>query len=996
MGNKNNSFAVRLLSGVALAAVASIPGVAAAQDASDGASATGEDVIVVRGIRGSLQQSMEIKRNAQGVVDAISAEDIGKFPDTNLAESLQRITGVSIDRANGEGSTVTVRGWGPEYNLVTLNGRQMPTTSLGDGASAPSSRSFDFANLASENIAGVDVYKTSRASVPSGGIGSTINIRTSRPFDNPGMRGAFSVKAVVDESRNDDPTPTPEISGLFSDTFANDTVGILISGSYQKREGSVNTASVGWREGFTGAENAWGTIPNAGTPGGDPPNVINHPGPTDVYSTPQNASYSLTDINRERYNGQVVLQWRPIDSITATVDYTYSQNTVQARENDVGIWFNLANSTSAWGDGPVSEPLSYSEVFGGATGDGLAGKDLSHSGSLTENRSTNNSTGFNLRWDATDRLTLFADYHNSSAESGPNNPYGTSISVGTAVFGLDSQGIDFTHDLPILFFQYHPGLPLEDASYRLATGNAFRTAYQRDEIEEYQLHGSYAPDWSIVESLDFGVDHIENNVRSAFGVIQNDTWGGANPNTAAGIAEMPDNFFHWVTIPDKFDGISGAGDPRMIQGFYSWNFEQMVGFIDSHYNVCGGDGNCIAPFTTDRRIQEETNAAYLQAHAKFEVGPLPANLIAGVRYEKTEISSSALVPVPQHRTAWVAANEFNVFNQPGVSSFTTLDGEYDYWLPSVDFDVDLRDDLKLRLSASRSLTRPTYNNMQGGVTIDQLFRIGQGTASAGNPGLLPNISTNYDISLEWYYAPDSYAAIGYFRKDVENFISTQQTHTTLFDLRHPGNGPRAQEAIAAVGNDPVAIRNYLIANYPQDVEVVNGVTRIYSVDADPLIDFLLTQPANSDQKATVDGWEFALQHNFGDTGFGVVANYTLVQGDLQFDNTQPHTVSQFALTGLSDSANLIGFYDKNGIQARIAYNWRDEFYAGGATDPNYVEAYGQVDLSASYDVAEHLTLFLEGINVTGEGRRGHRRSENEVTFVTPGDARWAGGLRYSF
>src|SRR6478735_2365081 len=138
------------------------------------ATATPNDSIVITGIRASLRQSMDIKKNAIGVVDAISAEEMGKFPDTNLAESLQRITGVSIDRQNGEGSFVTVRGFGPEYNLVLLNGRQMPTSTLGDGGSPPSSRAFDFANLASEGIAAVEVYKSGRVSLPTGGIGSTI------------------------------------------------------------------------------------------------------------------------------------------------------------------------------------------------------------------------------------------------------------------------------------------------------------------------------------------------------------------------------------------------------------------------------------------------------------------------------------------------------------------------------------------------------------------------------------------------------------------------------------------------------------------------------------------------------------------------------------------------------------------------------------------------------------------------------------------------------
>src|SRR5690606_8391081 len=158
------SFKKKLIAtAVASCTLAGLSSVAAAQ--TDDAMV---EEIVVTGIRASLQRSMDIKRNAQGVVDAISAEDIGKFPDTNLAESLQRITGVSIDRSNGEGSKVTVRGFGPDYNLVTLNGRQMPGATI-NATSASGSRSFDFSNLASEGVSGVEVYKTVRAANPAGG-----------------------------------------------------------------------------------------------------------------------------------------------------------------------------------------------------------------------------------------------------------------------------------------------------------------------------------------------------------------------------------------------------------------------------------------------------------------------------------------------------------------------------------------------------------------------------------------------------------------------------------------------------------------------------------------------------------------------------------------------------------------------------------------------------------------------------------------------------------
>src|SRR5690606_34821924 len=144
---------------------------------------------------------MNLKRDSQGVVDGIVAEDIGKFPDTNLAESLQRISGVSIDRtSSGEGSKVTVRGLGPDYNLVLLNGRQMPASNLGPGgAGASTSRSFDFANLASESVSAVEVYKTGRADHPTGGIGATINVRTARPLEAEPV-ASVGLKSVYDES----------------------------------------------------------------------------------------------------------------------------------------------------------------------------------------------------------------------------------------------------------------------------------------------------------------------------------------------------------------------------------------------------------------------------------------------------------------------------------------------------------------------------------------------------------------------------------------------------------------------------------------------------------------------------------------------------------------------------------------------------------------------------------------------------------------------------
>src|SRR5687768_13847534 len=246
--------------------------VSATASAQDAPAAEAENEIVVTGIRASLESAMEIKRDASGVVDAISAEDIGKFPDTNLAESLQRVPGVSINRVNGEGSQVTVRGFGPQFNLVTVNGRQLATSFVnavgGDQSvdfSRATSRSFDFNNLASEGVQRLEVYKTGRAAIPSGGIGASINIVTLRPLDasGDGLRGSVGAKALYDLS-NEDFRVDPEVSGVLTWTDPNEMFGVSLFGAYQERKSTAASAT----------SNDWNVAPFSSFPGRGPGTVV--------------------------------------------------------------------------------------------------------------------------------------------------------------------------------------------------------------------------------------------------------------------------------------------------------------------------------------------------------------------------------------------------------------------------------------------------------------------------------------------------------------------------------------------------------------------------------------------------------------------------------------------------------------------------------------------------------------------------------------------------
>lgn len=949
-----------------------------------------EEKVVVTGIRGSLRDAMSLKRDGQGVVDAITAEDIGQFPDTNLAESLQRISGVSIDRSLGEGASVTVRGFGADFNLVTFNGRQMPTSTLGDGASPPSSRSFDFGNLASEAISAVEVYKTSRASIPTGGIGATINIRTTRPLEAPGLSATIGVKGVYDESQLDDTDLTPEISGLYSNTFLDDRLGVSLSGSYQHRRGGVAQANVGWRDGYLGSADyagEWGALPAPGS-WNYIDGTTNRPGDNDVYEVPQNADYELADFDRKRINGQLTLQYDFTDDIRATVDYTYSQNKVEVNRSTAGIWFDHAYTNSEWTDGPIAGPVYYTEFFGAT--------DLAYSGALIANESENNSLGFNLAWDVNDRLSLEFDAHNSTAESRPTNRFGSSVSLGTTVFGVSEQSINFENDLPVISIVNGAGLPdPEDAANRVGSGSSFRNATMRDEITQIRAMGSYEFDHRLIDSVDFGVSSIENRVNSGYGFIQTDSWGGLGS-----AADYPDDLFEWVSLPDKFDGISGSNDPNMLQGLYRFNFEELADLMESQFGICSSPwtgtsipGTCLAEQTVVREITEDTMSAYLQANKTFDMFGRDANLTVGLRYEETEVSSSALQQQP-NGTIWAAPNEL-YYTFDATPSFTVAEGSYDHFLPSVDFDFLPMEYVKVRGSYSQTITRPTYDNMQAGIDYVIPFRVAEALGSQGNPGLDPYLSENFDFSAEWYYADDSYVSLGYFNKNVENFIGTGRFDQTLTGLTNPANGPRADDARAALGSGATLdeIRNYIIANYPNTLDAQGNPI---GQPGDAAIVLQTTIPVADSQTAEFSGLEFAIQHLFGDTGFGFVFNYTLTDSDFTYDNTQPYRVTQFAVPGLSDSANLIGFYENDKFQIRAAYNWRDEFLAGGGPNPFYVEEYGQLDLSASYEFDSGISIFMEGINVTGEDRRGHRRHPNNVFFMNQGEARWAIGARKTF
>ena len=961
---------------------------------------TDVEVIEVKGIRGSVIKSMDMKRSSTGIVDAISAEDIGKFPDTNLAESLQRISGVSIDRDNGEGSKVTVRGFGPDYNIVTLNGRQMPTANISD-TDASDSRSFDFANLASEGVSAVEIFKTGQANVATGGIGSTINLITVKPLALGLEKASIGIKGVHDTSSEDGAAITPELSGLYSNTFADNTVGIALTGTYQVRESGSARAGVdnGWRP-QTGGVGDWGSV-------GPGPGQVNVPADGVTYAVPHNVLYGFSENDRTRINGQLTMQYRPVENLTATLDYTYSKLEEELNQNMHSVWMSLnyqgLPTGSSWTDpdeNNVAAPIIIHDVDGPSD----LVSQVEQSAKVNENK----SVGLNLEYLVNENLSFTLDYHNSTAESKPDSIYGNSNTIQLATWTRAETRVDFSSGFPVVEVIFPDGTNGLTPEGVVTTGTSFRNSYMKSEIEQLQLDGKYVFDDGIIESIDFGLGTNKVENRNAFARAERPNWGGTGVP-----ADIDDAFLvaSMDTMIDKFDSLPGDKS-SMINQFWSPDFNTIADLVGSLYGdpsdpanwPCGKVICAPSEYEKDRRTTEESTNAYVNANLTFEISDMLANMRLGLRYEQTDVSSETLLPDVES-IGWISTNEFQI--NKGAAQFFSDSADYNYMLPNVDFDIEVVEDVIVRASYSQTITRPGYGNLTAGASLDEVRNVDNGKGSAGNVRLMPLESDNLDVSFEYYYEEGSYVSVGLFQKDVSNVIGIREVVEQPYDVTSPVEGARYDEAVAATGGDTSnseAIRQYLADTYGGDqYTIVDPTDPIknqiwgHPTENTPL-SVTVTQPFNQGTHK-VDGIELAFQHIFGETGFGVMANYTIVNSDIEYDNASTGN-EKTPLLGVSDSYNLVAFYDNHGIQVRFAYNWRDDFLQalndGQGSNPVYVEDYGQLDANISYQVNDNLSIFFEGINLTDEYTRSYGRHELMVKNIQQMGPRYNFGARYNF
>jgi iron complex outermembrane receptor protein len=773
------------------------------------------EVIQVRGIVSSLKRAMSNKKESLIVSDGISAEDLGKFPDLNVAESLQRITGVSIDRSGGEGQAVTVRGFGPQFNTVLVNGRQLATDSSG--------REFNFDVLAADQITGADIYKSTRADLQEGGIGATINVSTAKPFDYEGFQLVGQAKGMY-ESLSEDTAPSASV--LVSNTFNDDKMGVLLAVSHQQRDLQINRIeTAGWRSGQTISNRNDGVLFS------------------NAY-IPRNWDQIVDTQERTRTNANLVLQFAPSEDVSITVDGFVSKFEVDSVVTDLASWFEPDRVGSATIDPATGTLLTFSQEVGLHQGSGEPATDfVSHTRNSRD--VTNNGFGINVEWDINEQLKGTFDVSTSTAENdrAGRDRFNVVGMINSYTFDGTGQFPSVQHDGFVNGSLLDPSLA---SSHYNEKGNVFT---DEDEISEFKADFEYSPNSDVFQKAKFGVYRQERE-KSSFQIFGSQCqfcgYGTAAPNDTIDFRPFTANNFF----------------PGLIDTFYTYNGDAVVDWLAT-------EG---FPIATSRQpneytINEDVTSIYMDFTFVYDLGDMPMSVNVGARYAETDIEVGAIQAfvkdVVPTSDLTLFANEFgsaNAFSQS--SSYANL-------LPSVNVKLEVEEDMIVRFAVYDSMTRPTMSQLSPATTFNEPRRQNL-TANGGNPALQPFTSENWDLSFEWYYGDASFFTVAVFNKEVANFIVTrtgQETYT-LAD-RTAADGFRcnvdsgADLCAAGLELDPTQPGLDVIAA----TEELNGQAEVYTV----------SRPQNTDT-AKVTGYEVAVTHVF-DNGFGVMANATVVNSD---------------------------------------------------------------------------------------------------------------------
>ncbi len=899
----------RLACGASLAVLAASP--AWAQEAATGEDAVAsEDEIIVTGFRASLDKALDVKRESVAAVDAIVAEDIAKFPDQNLAESLQRIPGITIQRDGGEGRAITVRGLGSQFTRVRVNGLETVATST-DGASANRDRAFDFNVFASELFTSIVVHKTASAELDEGSLGAVVDLNTGNPL---GGRSGFSGALSAQGSYNDlSDKVGPRIAGLLS--WVNDagTFGVSVSAAYSDQKTlELGNNTVRWAQArfdsvdgtpcFTTANSGGTYVPSAAC------NEVA------LAFHPRIPRYGEIAHDKQRLGLTGSVQFAPTDATKISLDALYSKFKHERREQ----WAEVLLRSN-------ERSINVSDYEIDANNN-LISATLDDAWVRTEHYLRKAETEFYQiggSWDQdvgdSFRFTLLGGFSKSTA----------SIPLETTIVFDDRDAQDYRYDYsdmgrPLLSF----GTSVTDpANFQLAeirdrpseVENKFRTVQLRTEwdvSEDFTVKAGGVYRRFDFASVAFTRDTVvcgNGGVDRVLGTITCSPSSAFGPSAVYGFAVTP-------ALSQLFR-LGKAGQPA------GTTTEWLVPNLDAATDFTGLYNRTPAlDAGNNRSVREEVKGAYLQFDAKGELGGLRYALNAGVRYVHTDQTSS------------------------GLSSGTavTVERGYEDWLPSVNLALFPHDDIIIRAAVADVMTRPTLGNLTPGGTVDGFnYRI-----NYGNPFLDPFRATAYDIAFEWYFAPQSIFSVALFKKDVASFpVSTTSSGTfastglplsvippsspaainpegQLWTINSIGNGEGASlKGVEVSLQAPFRFLPGFLSNF-------GGIVNATFVDSDA--DYSVSGPA-------------------------------IVPGGALQGTTRTST-----LFGLSKRAfNGTLYYDDGKFSARGSISYRSRYVDANSGTGNIFEGYGStinVDASMRYAITDNIEISVEGINLTDEYR----------------------------
>jgi iron complex outermembrane receptor protein len=887
-----------LSTAIAFALYANID-MAVAQDASD-VNEYGENVleeVIVTGIRGSLELSLTAKRNAESHVDVISSEDIGKMPDRNIADSLQRVPGVNISAASAnegafdENDRVSMRGTSASYTQTLVNGHNIAS---GDwfvlNQTGTVGRSVSYSLLPTEMVKQVIVQKSYEAKLVEGGLTGSINIITHNPlhFDN-GLTFNGNVGLVY----ADLPGKTdPQLSALVNWKNDDSTFGIMVQAFGHKRHLRRDGQEILGYNVMAETDAAAVAYPElAGV----------------LY--PSLIGSALFEQERKRTGGQVTMEFAPSDDVNIVIDGFTSKMEASNYNRNYMLWGSRIIQGGAVPDAGYTvrdNTLVDANFSADPTKQYGIYDQISRPG---DESSAKYITG-DIEWHLNDQWTIDAQIGTSKGRGktptqdvaewdlGLGTGAGWALNgVGAADWNLGSTDTS------------QPGTALQDVKLDWIFG--YQDVDVKDKENWGQIDSNVVLDRGSLSSIDFGLrtaKHERNlDQVTAQGPACVDSSGNAVP------FDWGQQFFCPLDTRSPFDPANWPSGYKNYPGDFGnglgGNFPTDIWYYTpdqlSDYNeMTDRDPVTRFYYPAVYALTERTNAAYVQLN--FSGGNWSGNL--GLRYVKTKEDVTNYVNASPLDPDAITTSAF------GPYKAVVTKNTYNDFLPTANIRFELNEDMDLRFAATRTLARPDYSALAGSLSLlPPAVEGGVGSGSGGNPNLKPILSTNLDVSWEWYFAERALLSASVFYMDIDNYVALGQETASIFtiDQQHPEG---------------------------------------------QFVEYVLTVPVNSSAK--VKGFELAWQQPIGDN-WGILANYSYADGD---------TKEGTPMLGTSkNTVNVGGYFETDKFSARVSYNYRSSFYSGlDRASAFFQDDVQSVDASVGYSFNDNWSLSLDARNLTNE------------------------------